>query len=216
MYPLSKHNALYSDCYDHSANLKTSMTTSDKSPKPTSRGRANVTQKLLKAACKLLAQKGPKAVSNRDIAKLAGVNHGQIHHYFGSKRGLLEAAISKLAHEHWAHTLVDGLTPLALRKDKTYIMAIIRCAIDGELELATLELRENISVPRRALQKLRDNRNPSDTDTDIKGRMGAAMAIELAWAVLEPLISASLDIESHEVGAVKQKITEILLSIAEY
>ncbi len=196
------------------------MTTSDKSPKPASRGRANVEQKLLKAACKLLAEKGPKAVSNRDIAKLAGVNHGQIHHYFGSKRGLLEAAVSKLAHEHWAHIQVDGLTPLALRKDKTYIMAIIRCAIDGELELATLELRENISVPRRALQKLLDNRDPSETETetetDMKGRMGAAMAIEMAWAVLEPFISATLDIESHEVDAVKQKITEILLSIAEY
>lgn len=96
-----------------------------------------------------------------------------------------------------------------LRKDKTYIMAVIRCAIDGELELATLKLRGNISVPRRALQKLGDNRNPSDTD--IKSRMGAAMAIELAWAVLEPLISASFDIESHEVDAVKQKITEIVL-----
>ena len=50
----------------------------------------------------------------------------------------------------------------------------------------------------------------------MKGRMGAAMAIEMAWAVLEPFISATLDIESHEVDAVKQKITEILLSIAEY
>ena len=136
------------------------MTTSEKQHNPSMRGRVNVEDKLLKAACKLLAQKGPKGVSNRDIAKHAGVNHGQIHHYFGSKRGLLEAAISKLAHEHWDHTQRDGMSPLALGKDQTYILAVIRCAIDGDLDLATLELRENISVPRQALQKLCDNRRP--------------------------------------------------------
>ena len=78
----------------------------------------------------------------------ARVNHGQIHHYFGSKRGLLEAAISKLAHAHWDHTQRDGMSPLALGKDQTYILSVIRCAIDGNLDL-----RENISVPRQALQK---------------------------------------------------------------
>ena len=29
----------------------------------------------------------------RHLAERAGVNHGQVHHYFGGKRGLLEAAM---------------------------------------------------------------------------------------------------------------------------
>jgi AcrR family transcriptional regulator len=192
------------------------MTTSEKQHNPSMRGRVNVEEKLLKASCKLLAQKGPKGVSNRDIAKQAGVNHGQIHHYFGSKRGLLKAAISKLAHEHWDHTQRDGMSPLALGKDQTYILAVIRCAIDGDLELATLELRENISVPRQALQKYCDNRSPSQTEADVKGQLAAAMGIEMAWAVMAPYIIATLNIEPDEVDIVKQKIADILVSIAEY
>jgi AcrR family transcriptional regulator len=192
------------------------MITSEKLDSPPMRGRVNVEQKLLDAACKLLAQKGPKGVSNRDIAKHAGVNHGQIHHYFGSKRGLLEAAISKLAHEHWDHTQRDGMSPLALGKDQTYILAVIRCAIDGDLDLATLELRENISVPRQVLQKFCDNRDPSETETDVKGQLAAAMAIEMAWAVLAPYINATLNVEANEVDVVKQKIVDILVSIADY
>ena len=192
------------------------MTTSEKPHNPAMRGRINVEHKLLNAACRLLAKKGPKGVSNRDIAKHAGVNHGQIHHYFGSKRGLLEAAISKLASDHWEHTQLDGMTPLALGKDQTYILAVIRCAIDGELELATLELRKDISVPRQSLKKLLKNRAVNETEVEVKGRMATAMAIELAWAISESYITAMVDIKPNEVDTVKQKMVDILMSIVEY
>jgi hypothetical protein len=95
-------------------------------------------------------------------------------------------------------------------------LAVIRCAIDGDLELATLELREDISVPRQALQKHCDNRSPSETETDVKAQVAAAMAIEMAWAVLEPYINVTLNIEPNEVDTVKQKIVDILVSLAEY
>ena len=36
----------------------------------------------------------------RDIADHAGVNHAQIHHYFGGKQGLLMATYKQLAFEH--------------------------------------------------------------------------------------------------------------------
>lgn len=192
------------------------MTTSEKPHNPAMRGRINVEHKLLNAACRLLAKKGPKGVSNRDIAKHAGVNHGQIHHYFGSKRGLLEAAISKLAYDHWEHTQLDGMTPLALGKDQTYILAVIRCAIDGELELATLELRKDISVPRQSLKRLLKNRAVNETEVEVKGRMATAMAIELAWAISESYITAMVDIKPNEVDIVKQKMVDILMSIVEY
>lgn len=192
------------------------MTTTEKPNNPAMRGRINVEHKLLNAACRLLAKKGPNGVSNRDIAKHAGVNHGQIHHYFGSKRGLLEAAISKLAYDHWEHTQLDGMTPLALGKDQTYILAVIRCAIDGELELATLELRKDISVPRQSLKKLLKNRAVNETEVEVKGRMATAMAIELAWAISESYITAMVDIKPNEVDTVKQKMVDILMSIVEY
>ena len=38
----------------------------------------------------------------------------------------------------------------------------------------------------------------------------------MAWAVLAPYINVTLNIEPNEVDTVKQKIVDILVSIAEY
>ena len=180
------------------------------------KGRANVEKQLINSAAELVGSIGPNQLSIRDIAEHANVNHAQIHHYFGSKRGLLEAAISKLAYDHWEHTQLDGVTPLALGKDQTYILAVIRCAIDGELELATLELRKDISVPRQSLKRLLENRAANETEVEVKGRMATVMAIELAWAVSESYITAMVDIKPNEVDIVKQKMVDILMSIVDY
>jgi AcrR family transcriptional regulator len=54
---------------------------------PTSR------EALLAAAIELFAQQGPASVSVRDIARRAGANQALIYRHFGSKEGLLAAAI---------------------------------------------------------------------------------------------------------------------------
>lgn len=45
-------------------------------------------EKLINAADKCLIEKGSHAACIKMIAETAGVNHGLIHHYFGSKEGL--------------------------------------------------------------------------------------------------------------------------------
>ncbi len=55
------------------------------------RGRDAVKTKLINSACEMLAELGPNAMSVRNVASRAGVNHGQVHHYFGGKQGLVEA-----------------------------------------------------------------------------------------------------------------------------
>ena len=42
------------------------------------------------------------------------------------------------------------------------------------------------------------------------------MAIEMAWAVLQPNINATLNVQANEVDILKQKIVDILVSIADY
>jgi AcrR family transcriptional regulator len=57
---------------------------------------------ILAAAQKLFAEHGILAVSVRDVAKEAGVTHGLIHHYFGTKEQLaaqvIRSALSASAH----------------------------------------------------------------------------------------------------------------------
>ena len=60
------------------------------------RGPEAVRQRLIEATRDLIAERSPAMITNKEIAAAAGVNHGQIHHYFESKDNLVAAAI--LAH----------------------------------------------------------------------------------------------------------------------
>jgi AcrR family transcriptional regulator len=61
------------------------------------RGAEAVRSALLAAASDLFAARGPSHVSVREIARAAGVNHGLVHHYYGSKEALLRAVLDDLA-----------------------------------------------------------------------------------------------------------------------
>jgi AcrR family transcriptional regulator len=49
--------------------------------------------KLLASAVELIAARGPAAVSIRDVANHAGLNHGLLHRHFGSKDALIAEAL---------------------------------------------------------------------------------------------------------------------------
>ena len=55
----------------------------------------DVKDKIIIAAGRCLLEKGSHASSVKAIATMAGVNHGLIHHYFGSKEGLFIALLYK-------------------------------------------------------------------------------------------------------------------------
>ena len=60
------------------------------------RSRAETEQKLIDVALDLIRDKGVLAGLNlREVAEGAGVNRGNIYHYFGSRQELLRAAISR-------------------------------------------------------------------------------------------------------------------------
>ena len=45
-------------------------------------------EKILEAARRCLIEQGSSSASIKTIARIAGVNHGLVHHYFGSKENL--------------------------------------------------------------------------------------------------------------------------------
>jgi AcrR family transcriptional regulator len=51
--------------------------------------------KLMKAATKLLAERGPEGTSTRAICEAAGVTQPTLYHHFGDKGGLIEAVVTE-------------------------------------------------------------------------------------------------------------------------
>ena len=189
--------------------------TTDKTPAQASaapvRGSEAVRHALVDAAAHALAAAGPSAVSVREVARKAGVNHGQVHHYFGGKRSLLEAAMRQLASEHFAHATQRagsrGIPPaLQLADDPGYWRAICHCVMEGDLELAGIEVDEGISVPRRALEALMQQFAIADDDLDFRARFAAVAALQLGWVALEDFVMLISDVGEEDRDAVRDRV----------
>lgn len=167
------------------------------------RSRVDSEQKLIDAAAELLGEVGPRAMSVRGIAERAGVNHGLVHHYFGGKDGLLQAAMTQLVEQHavFAREQSHGSpvpAPLALKEDQKYLRAVVRSVLDDEMELAQTELTAGVSVPRTALEHAVSKKKLEKADVETKALFSIGMAMEMGWAALEPFIFASMDVVGDE------------------
>ena len=174
----------------------------DIAERPT-RNRAQSEERLIVAASQLLGEVGPKSVSVRMIAERAGVNHGLVHHYFGGKDALLQLAMTRLVEQHaeYARERAHGApvpAPLALVDDPAYLRAIVRAVLDDEMELARIEIDKGVSVPRNALMHLAAEAGQTEPSVELRAIAGLAMAMEMGWAALEPLIFAVTESETRE------------------
>ncbi|MGA0862511.1 MAG: TetR family transcriptional regulator [Ilumatobacteraceae bacterium] len=183
-------------------------------------GRVSAEQRLVEAAAEMLAEVGPRAMSVRQVAERAGVNHGLVHHYFGGKDGLLRAAMRRLVsdHERWAREVSGGgpfPVPMALGGDQRYLRAVVRSLLDGETDLALTELSSGVSVPRQAMEAEVARRGLDAADVETKATVGAAMALEMGWAALEEFIFAVTGTTADEADNVRTRVRELRAGIAQ-
>ena len=82
-------------------------------------GRDGSIEALVTAARELFAEHGPDAVSLRDVARRAGVSHGLIHHYIGSRDDLLRLVFDRSTDHARAEigSATDPIAALRLLRD---------------------------------------------------------------------------------------------------
>ncbi|HVY62998.1 MAG TPA: TetR/AcrR family transcriptional regulator [Planctomycetota bacterium] len=149
-------------------------------------------ERLIEAVIRLMDGRAVADISVKDIAAAAGVNHGLVHRYFGSKEALVREAVVR------TNALVSGSAPqvgratwmLRLLRERPEIARILaRCCLDGPRDLLPLaappaEVREPyVAGIRRALAALGlGERAP---DPYVVNAAGCAAA--LGWVVFRPL-----------------------------
>lgn len=175
------------------------------------RGSDAVKAALIDAACDMLAEVGPRVLSIRNVAERAGVNHGQIHHYFGGKRGLLRAAMASLALEHWENTQARSAgaaipPPLALQEDARYWQAVCRAVIEGDMDLARVAIDEGVSVPRHSFAKIREQNQISEDDLEAKAQFSFLVAGQLGWVAFEEYLIRLADVEEADRHAFREHV----------
>lgn len=93
---------------------------------------------LVNAAIALLGEQSVTQLTVKAIAARAGVNHGLVHHYFGSKEGLLAEAIRRSAERLYAGQPAElraAYTFRFFREHPELIRILARVVLDGSPEL---------------------------------------------------------------------------------
>ena len=168
-------------------------------------GRKNVEKKLIDSAAQLLGSIGPNQLSIRDIAVHAGVNHAQIHHYFGGKQGLLEATYKQLAFEHMQQLERRNIGVMDLGKEplseltENYFNARIRAVLDGQMDLLRVQVDSGLSMSKKTLNELTKLRGASKPSAEDKAAIALVMVMEFGFAAIKPYITEVLKISDKDM-----------------
>jgi AcrR family transcriptional regulator len=150
------------------------------------RGRADVVAALLDAATRLFAERGPAAVSLRDVARGANVNLGLIHRYIGSKHDLLAAVLAARpgfpapTTPRSPEEIVDIALEL-MTTDAAYARIVLRAALDG-FDVASVQ--PTFPLLERVAKAARSDLPKTDADARVAVLTTAALAFQTVAPVL--------------------------------
>ncbi|HEX3565111.1 MAG TPA: TetR family transcriptional regulator [Acidimicrobiales bacterium] len=163
---------------------------------------------LIEAATQLFDRRNPGSVSVREIAKLAGVNHGLVHHYFGSKQALIEAVLDDLASKARsslaAGTALDQDSPTL-----TYTRILGRVILEGSGSIP-LPPSHPILVQLAALA--RDVGGLDERSARIRASQGAALA--MGWLLFEPFLIQSGGLQDEDPVFLRDQLRVMLAHVA--
>lgn len=177
-------------------------------------GRSEVEEALLEAAADLMAERGPDAISGRDIAKRAGVNYGLLHHYFGPKAVVLNAALARLRNDFIAEHIEsedgDRLSPILDLPER-----LVRAVAFAELSPSgIIERDEDFPILRRELAALAEQLGSTPDDPDVRARAAVWAAAQLGWVLFEDLLAGAL-VGDGDRDELRKNVIEIIASVAE-
>lgn len=145
----------------------------------TKRSRADTEQRLIDVALEMIQENGVlRGLNLREVAEAAGVNRGNIYHYFGSRQELLRAAINRQF-----HGVLRSLS--AARRSKNFVRR--------RLEAFRLNESSNDSKLRALL--VLDGDNTVDPIPRFESQIS-----ELRQDVIDGEINAGHDLEALQVA----------------
>jgi AcrR family transcriptional regulator len=173
-------------------------------PFPQPRGREQVRAALIQAASNLFAERGPASVSVRDVAAHAGVNHGLVHQYFGSKQALLGEVLEFLAEGiSFRAEEVDVTDLLDATADNPFWRVLARTILDGE-DLS--KLQKSFPTVGRIVDFFTNLRAQGRlADFDPKILSAVVVALGLGWLLFEPFVIPAAGLGGRSAAKVRSE-----------
>ena len=145
---------------------------------------------LIEAATRLFAERGPTAVSHREVARAANVNLGLIHRYIGGKDELLAQVLAARPGMPpvsppvpWSADDIADLMLTLIAADAAYTKVVLRATLDGydvpEMQVAFPLIEQAALAMRQVLPR-----------RDADARVALLSAALLGWQTLAPTLLA--------------------------
>jgi AcrR family transcriptional regulator len=175
-------------------------------------GRAEVMAAVQAVTVEMLAERGPRDVTIRDVAERAGVNHALVHRYFGSKEELFRAVFAGLSAQFQTDAAALGRGDVAallnlLRENPAFWRILARSALDAPDMLAD---NPGPAAPMM-LAMISGVRDPSD---ETRAAAAVAGSLALGWLAFGRHLSAVLELNDTAVfdAAVAEVVATALAS----
>ena len=166
---------------------------------PGPHGRDAVVDAVCKAGAELFAERGPGAVSSREIAARAGVNYGLLHRHFGGRDALVSEVMTRLSAE-LGRALEEGSRSgrsvfATLEEQPAYARALARAALD-DFDMATLQ--DAHPILDRLVPLVSGGAGVDDAPLADRAAVAVASAAFLGWAVFGSFLAPALRVEGPE------------------
>ena len=175
---------------------------------------AEVRRSLLRAAAHLYTTGGVYSV--RSVAAEAGVNHGQVHHLFGGKKGLTQAMFEDLGRqllERIEERVAGKAAPeflhaaaTALIEDDRFARALARQVADAS---SAPSFQEHFPVVEAMLERL------EDLGPDARPLVAEGLARTLGWALFAPWIRRATGLDAGGVAAIEARLGEMPAEVSD-
>lgn len=173
-------------------------------------GRESPREALLRAATRLFGERGPAAVSTREIAAAAGVNSGLIHRHFRTKEALLLEVLHRLAREISSVEKDTGGSEnlvrffYATRQRTVYWNLLARCILDG-VPLDTIQTEYPTIGRMVALVTQLQSQGWGPKDADPRQLAALLCALALGWLVFEPWLMRATGLADEDPDATRNE-----------
>lgn len=196
--------------------------------KPKERNAAKTKSSILQAARRLFADRGISDVSIRDIASAAGVSHGLVQQYFGTRarmvEGIIESEIADFGNltppveEGRQDCPLENIRSMLANGDNRF-RDFARLITRAELEGIEPGKMLDPSVPTPAMQMAASIRELKTTATASCGELDPRLvsayinASLFAFATMAPWLMASVGLKPEDYEARRHEIADITVRL---
>lgn len=157
-------------------------------------------KRLVDAATRLFRERPPKAVSVREIAAEAGVNHGLVHRHFGGKDGLIRAVLSRIFRstgraitarmdQDLEAALCDGIGLLVRERWTAPVVAHL------------LQAEGPDSIPTASMMPVIRQKVGEELSNQEAALISVVEAAVLGWMLFEPLVARGTGLDALDEEA---------------